>query len=140
MNLVAKEYCASNIEEDGVLVLSEFAGAAAQLRRGALLVNPYDIEGVADAISVACAMEPAERHARMRRLRQAIRRYDVFWWVDAFLDAAFAADEAGHALGRPPMVDADSAALRAANDADDALPENLATAEATRRSHANLLN
>jgi trehalose 6-phosphate synthase/phosphatase len=50
MNLVAKEYCACSIEEECVLILSEFAGAAAQLQRGALLVNPYDIEGVADAI------------------------------------------------------------------------------------------
>ena len=57
-----------------MLILSEFAGAAAQLRRGALLVNPYDIEGVADAIRVACAMSADERRARMRRLRRSVRR------------------------------------------------------------------
>jgi trehalose 6-phosphate synthase len=140
MNLVAKEYCASNIEEDGVLILSEFAGAAAQLRRGALLVNPYDIEGVADAIRVACSMEPAERRSRMRRLRQGIRKYDVFWWVDAFLDAAFATVES---LTEPdlPMLERDAASLRAANDPDDRLPESTpGDAPPMRRSHANLLN
>jgi hypothetical protein len=75
-----------------VLILSEFAGAAAQLRRGALLVNPYDIEGVAEAIRVAFAMSEEERRARMRRLRRSVRRNDVFWWVDNFLAAAFASD------------------------------------------------
>ena len=92
MNLVAKEYCASSIDENAVLILSEFAGAAAQLRRGALLVNPYDIEGVAEAIRVAFAMSEDERHARMRRLRRSVRRNDVFWWVDNFLAAAFASE------------------------------------------------
>ncbi|MDH4093699.1 MAG: trehalose-6-phosphate synthase [Betaproteobacteria bacterium] len=92
MNLVAKEYCTCSIEEDCVLILSEFAGAAAQLYRGALLVNPYDIEGVADAIRRAYAMEPAERHARMRRMRNSIREHDVFWWVDSFLRAAITKD------------------------------------------------
>jgi trehalose 6-phosphate synthase len=92
MNLVAKEYCACSIEEDCVLILSEFAGAAAQLGRGALLVNPYDIEGVADAIHRAWHMEAGERQARMRGLRRAIRDADVFWWVDAFLRAAITRD------------------------------------------------
>jgi trehalose 6-phosphate synthase len=94
MNLVAKEYCASSIEEDSVLILSQFAGAAAQLRRGALLVNPYDIEGVADAIRLAFSMSEDERGARMRRLRRSVRRNDVFWWVENFLAAAFAVDVA----------------------------------------------
>jgi len=92
MNLVAKEYCASSIEENCVLILSEFAGAAAQLQKGALLVNPYDIEGVADAIHRAYAMDANERRARMRGLRRAIREQDVFWWVDSFLHAAIAKD------------------------------------------------
>ncbi len=60
MNLVAKEYCACSIEEDCVLILSEFAGAAAQLAGGALLVNPYDVRAVAEAIRVAHGM-PRER-------------------------------------------------------------------------------
>ena len=92
MNLVAKEYCTCSIEEDCVLVLSEFAGAAAQLYRGALLVNPYDIEGVADALQRAYAMPGAERRERMRRMRHSIREHDVFWWVDSFLRAAITKD------------------------------------------------
>ncbi len=92
MNLVAKEYCACSIEEDCVLILSEFAGAAVQLAKGALLVNPYDIEGVADAIRLAYQMDAAERRARMRRLRRSVREHDVFWWVDAFLRAAITKD------------------------------------------------
>jgi trehalose 6-phosphate synthase len=92
MNLVAKEYCACSIEEDCVLILSEFAGAAAQLQNGALLVNPYDIEGVADAIYHAFTMDIGERRARMRRLRRAIREQDVFRWVDSFLQSAIAKD------------------------------------------------
>lgn len=92
MNLVAKEYCACSIEEECVLILSEFAGAAAQLQRGALLVNPYDVEGVADAIYRAFTMNDDERRARMRRLRRSIREYDIFWWVDCFLRAVIARD------------------------------------------------
>src|SRR5690606_29579900 len=57
MNLVAKEYCASRIDEQGVLVLSEFAGAASQLGDGALLVNPNDRVGTAEAIARACQMD-----------------------------------------------------------------------------------
>jgi trehalose 6-phosphate synthase len=92
MNLVAKEYCASSIEEDCVLILSEFAGAATQLQKGALLVNPHDIEGVADTINRAVTMSEEERRSRMRRMRRAIRENDIFWWVDAFLRAAIAKD------------------------------------------------
>jgi trehalose 6-phosphate synthase len=90
MNLVAKEYCACNVEERGVLILSEFAGAAVQLRRGALLVNPYDSEGIADAIHRAFRMSAPERRLRMRKMRQAVRKTDIFWWVDSFMRAAFA--------------------------------------------------
>jgi trehalose 6-phosphate synthase len=92
MNLVAKEYCACSIEEDCALILSEFAGAAAQLGRGALLVNPCDIEGVADAIHRAFHMDAGERRARMRNMRRSIRENDVFWWVDSYLRAAITKD------------------------------------------------
>lgn len=92
MNLVAKEYCACSIEEECVLILSEFAGAAVQLQRGALLVNPYDIEGVADAIHRACTMSDEERRTRMRRLRRNVRECDIFWWVDTYLQAAIERD------------------------------------------------
>jgi len=90
MNLVAKEYCAANVDKSGVLILSEFAGAAIQLRGDALLVNPYDIEGVADAIYQSYGMHIDERRQRMQRLRKSVARRDVFWWVDSFLQAAFA--------------------------------------------------
>jgi trehalose 6-phosphate synthase/phosphatase len=90
MNLVAKEYCASNIEENGVLILSEFAGAAAQLYQNALLVNPYDRQGVADAIYEAFTMSMEHRHERMRKLRGLIRKNDIINWVNSFLRAGIA--------------------------------------------------
>jgi len=90
MNLVAKEYCTCSLEENGVLILSEFAGAAAQMKRDALIVNPYDIEGVAEAIYKAWKMPREERRQRMGRLREIVRNYDIFRWVDSFLLAAFA--------------------------------------------------
>jgi trehalose 6-phosphate synthase len=88
MNLVAKEFCACSLEEDSVLILSQFAGAAAQLGAAALVVNPYDVEQTADAIYNAFRMLPGERRYRMRRLRRNIRTQDVFWWVDSFMRAA----------------------------------------------------
>src|SRR6184192_4795308 len=68
MNLVAKEYCACRIEEDGVLILSQFAGAAEQLKPDALLVNPYDVEEMADTILKAFRMSQVERSGRMKRM------------------------------------------------------------------------
>jgi trehalose 6-phosphate synthase/phosphatase len=85
MNLVAKEYCACRTDENGVLILSHFAGAAEQLKTGALLVNPYDVEEVADTILTAFLMTDVERTARMKRMRRVIREENVFWWVDSFL-------------------------------------------------------
>jgi len=90
MNLVAMEYCACSLEENGVLILSEFAGAAASLQRGALLVNPYDMVGVADTLHQAFAMKNPERRVRMRKLRRVVRDHNIFWWVDSFLRAAIA--------------------------------------------------
>lgn len=88
MNLVAKEFCASHVDRAATLILSEFAGAADQLQDGALLVNPYDIEGMADAIHRAFTIPEEERSDRMRRLRATIREQDIFWWVRLFLRAA----------------------------------------------------
>jgi alpha,alpha-trehalose-phosphate synthase [UDP-forming] len=85
MNLVAKEYCAAQVDSDGTLVLSEFAGAAEELGPEALLINPYDLEGTSDALYAACNLSPEERGARMRRLRAQIERHDVFQWVDDFI-------------------------------------------------------
>jgi trehalose 6-phosphate synthase/phosphatase len=84
MNLVAKEFVASRPDEDGVLVLSEFAGAAAELA-GAILVNPYDLDDVAAAISRALEMAPEERSDRMRSLRRRVSEHDLRRWADDFL-------------------------------------------------------
>jgi trehalose 6-phosphate synthase len=84
MNLVAKEYIASRIDDRGVLVLSEFSGAARELA-GALLVNPHDLEGVTAALHAALGMTPQEQTSRMRRMRRAIERNTVFDWADDFL-------------------------------------------------------
>jgi len=90
MNLVAKEYCACSLQNNGVLILSEFAGAAAELHSGALLVNPHDYEGIADALYYAFTMDYDEKQTRMKKMRKIIRRRDIFRWVDSFLQAAFA--------------------------------------------------
>ena len=97
MNLVAKEFCAARPDEDGVLVLSEFAGAADEMGE-ALQVNPYDVEGMADALEVAMRMPEPERKTRMRALRRRVKEGDVHWWVDAFLSALQATPPA------PPRV------------------------------------
>jgi len=90
MNLIAKEYCASNIEEKGVLILSEFAGAASQLYQHAVMVNPFDVQGIAEAIHTAFHMDHEERQTRMRKLRRLVQHYDIFFWVDTFLRTAIA--------------------------------------------------
>jgi trehalose 6-phosphate synthase len=87
MNLVSKEFCAARVDNDGVLILSEFAGAAPELRRGALLVNPYDEMGVAAALQRALTMEPIEQRRRMMRMRAWIRRHDILHWRDSFFEA-----------------------------------------------------
>ncbi|OGQ94262.1 MAG: trehalose-6-phosphate synthase [Deltaproteobacteria bacterium RIFOXYD12_FULL_57_12] len=92
MNLVAKEFCACSIEDNGILILSEFAGAAAQLHHGALLVNPYDIEGVADAIHEAFSMDGETRRTRMKKMRRSIKKNDIFHWVNAYFRAGIAKD------------------------------------------------
>ncbi|NLG66698.1 MAG: trehalose-6-phosphate synthase [Actinobacteria bacterium] len=88
MNLVAKEYCACNADGKGVLVLSQFAGASAQLGRHALVVNPYDVEQTSAALYQAWVMPDDERRERMRRIRRNLRRNHIFWWVDSFVRAA----------------------------------------------------
>jgi len=86
MNLVAKEYVAAQDPHDpGVLILSRFAGAAAQMD-AALLVNPYSAEEVSDAIALALAMTRDERIERWRRLIENVRAEDVFWWRDRFIE------------------------------------------------------
>jgi trehalose 6-phosphate synthase/phosphatase len=87
MNLVAKEFVASQVDEPGVLVLSEMAGAAATMRE-AVLVNPYSIDETAEALHLALSMEETDRASRMLALRRRERRDDVQAWVTRFLDAA----------------------------------------------------
>lgn len=80
MNLVAKEFVASREDENGVLILSRFAGASQELR-SALQINPYDIEGVSDAIHQALTMLPEEKKERMKRMRSLIREHNVYRWA-----------------------------------------------------------
>jgi len=80
MNLVAKEYVASRPHGDGVLVLSEFAGAARELRH-ALRINPFDLDGIADAYEHALSMPLAEQQRRMRRMQAQVRQHDVHAWA-----------------------------------------------------------
>ncbi len=84
MNLVAKEYCTTRIRGDGVLVLSEFAGAALELKQ-ALLVNPFDVDGLAGAMEEALEMPRAEQKRRMTSLRRAVRARSVHDWADGFI-------------------------------------------------------
>jgi trehalose 6-phosphate synthase/phosphatase len=103
MNLVAKEYVASQVgPEPGVLVLSELAGAAEALQE-AVMVNPFDPSGMADAITAALEMPPTERRARMAALRDRLRTHDVRAWADEFLAGVEAARGGG--LPRPGPAD-----------------------------------
>lgn len=88
MNLVAKEYCASNVNKDGVLILSEFSGAKYQLKDDALLVNPFDEDSVIDNIKKALYMESQEKKKRMENMQNNVRKFDIYWWVDTFIKAA----------------------------------------------------
>ena len=85
MNLVAKEYVACRHDEGGVLVLSEFAGAANELT-SALLVNPHDTDGVKEALYAALTMNAEEGGKRMRTLRRQVLDNDVDRWARSFLE------------------------------------------------------
>ena len=80
MNLVAKEFVAARRDERGVLILSQFTGAARELR-DALLVNPYDIDQTADAIRAALEMEPEDKRLRMQRMRKVIKEHNIYRWA-----------------------------------------------------------
>ncbi len=86
MNLVAKEYVACHHDLRGALVLSEFTGAADELRQ-AYLVNPYDIDGTKEAILAAVGASPSEQSRRMRPMRRRVIESDVHHWANAFLGA-----------------------------------------------------
>ena len=86
MNLVAKEYVACRYDDDGALVLSEFAGAADELRQ-AYQVNPYDINGMKATILEACGADPKELSKRMKAMRRTVSDHDVKDWAHSFLHA-----------------------------------------------------
>jgi alpha,alpha-trehalose-phosphate synthase [UDP-forming] len=84
MNLVAKEFVAARNDENGVLVLSIFTGAARELR-DALQVNPYDLDQTAEAIRTALEMDPDEKQSRMQQMRRAIREHNIYQWAGTLI-------------------------------------------------------
>jgi trehalose 6-phosphate synthase/phosphatase len=121
MNLVGKEFVASRIDDDGVLILSEFAGAASELQ-GAVTVNPYDVHSLAETLGRALNMPIDERRARMRSLRRRVCSHDVFAWSDEFLRRLSDARRPRRTPYRPPE-----------------LPVASLLAEARRTNHTRLL-
>ena len=100
MNLMAKEYCACQVDEDGILILSEFAGAVHEFHEHAILVNPRDMDAMAEAMKQAFDMSEDEKHQRMCALRRQVQSHDIFRWVDSFLKAAIEKD-----LSNYPLLD-----------------------------------
>jgi len=84
MNMVAKEYVASQVDETGVLILSQFTGASRELEE-ALLVNPYSIEDVGEAIRKAIEMPKRTRQRRMRRLKATVQEHSIYHWAEQVL-------------------------------------------------------
>ncbi|MDG1401067.1 MAG: bifunctional alpha,alpha-trehalose-phosphate synthase (UDP-forming)/trehalose-phosphatase [Candidatus Binatia bacterium] len=110
MNLVAKEFVAARTDDDGVLVLSEFAGAASELAE-ALMLNPFDIDRSAEIFVRALELPEEERRARMRGLRRRVLSYDVHRWVGSFLGTLEEAVEGEEAVGRMAADSPDLASL-----------------------------
>ncbi len=97
MNLVAKEFVAARDDEQGVLVLSEFTGAARDLPE-ALIVNPYDVSAAANALAAAVQMSPAEQRERMRSMRRMVSEFNVYRWAGKMLT------DAGELRGRERLI------------------------------------
>jgi trehalose 6-phosphate synthase/phosphatase len=89
MNLIAKEYCAATIDNQGVLILSEFAGAASEFHGSAFLTNPFDVQGTAEMIYKVYHLDEFRRRIRMKKLRQQVKKYDIYWWLNSFMSTAF---------------------------------------------------
>ena len=106
MNLVAKEYCACQVELDGAIVLSEFAGAAVEFGDDAILVNPYDILATADGIATALDLPAEERRLRMARLRRLVHAENVGKWVNDFLTRLESPGAGPAAAPRPKPAEA----------------------------------
>jgi trehalose 6-phosphate synthase len=88
MNLVAKEFCASRVNETGILILSKFAGAAVQLRTGAYLVDPRNSPSIASALHDAIDPDEGDVRRRMRRMRRNVKANDIYCWCDEMLRGA----------------------------------------------------
>ncbi len=112
MNLVAKEYVAAREDEDGVLVLSKFAGASVELR-DALLVNPYDIAGVASAIHDGLEMDREQRRQRMHNMRRYVMEHNIYRWAASVLGALRELRIEDSAPAEPPLA---SLAISAAGE------------------------
>jgi trehalose 6-phosphate synthase len=97
MNLVAKEFVAARDDEQGVLVLSRHAGAAAQLT-GAIPIDPYEIDASADALACALAMPAGEQRRRIRAMRDEVARRNSYWWAGRMLEDAALAQRQHHAF------------------------------------------
>lgn len=101
MNLVAKEYVASQVDDSGVLLISQMAGAAEELT-DALIINPYDAEGLADSIRQALEMPSDERRRRMRAMRTYLQAHDVHAWVEGCMS------DVGVSMGRIVGMEAET--------------------------------
>ncbi len=110
MNLVAKEFVASRSDEDGVLLLSQFAGAALELS-DAVLFNPYAIDELAEAIRQAVEMPQAERKRRMQRMRSAVQDNNVYRWAGKILSALLKFEMPDAPTSHAPAPSSNSAAL-----------------------------
>jgi trehalose 6-phosphate synthase/phosphatase len=139
MNLVAKEYVTAQVDDEGVLVLSEFAGAADELQE-AVSVNAYDVDGLTAAMRQALEMDPAERRRRMHALRARVTAYDVHRWANHFVrslsedtpgERRLMPDEILHQVigrvrGAVPlaiMLDYDGTLVPIASTPDEAVPD-----------------
>jgi len=100
MNLVAKEFVAARTDLQGVLLLSEFTGAARELTE-ALIVNPYDLEGCADAIASGLTMSRDEQQDRMRSMRSYLVQFNVYRWAGTMLVDAARLRNQERVAGRP---------------------------------------
>jgi alpha,alpha-trehalose-phosphate synthase [UDP-forming] len=106
MNLVAKEFLACNVDQQGVLVLSRLTGAAEEIE-DAVLINPFNVDGVVEGLREAIAMAPEERRTRMSRMRARLRQATIFDWLEAILarvdELAPRAGDRSLAAPRPPV-------------------------------------
>ena len=121
MNLVAKEFVSARDDERGVLILSEFAGAARELT-AAVHINPFSLDGCADALADALSMRMEEQMTRMRAMREVVERFNAYRWAaDILSDAAQLRDHATPASGQAGHVDrsAERHSLNGSSGVDD---------------------